>query len=235
MRFYKYTTSRVGIKVLRDRLIRFSQQPVLNDPFDSAPFIAEFFLQDQLKPALVMATSDRAVEDFIDLLLTDKYHDLPRTLQSQFALSDWLDYGRPKLHAQLKQELSVGGKSLPDTLIDMMFANTEAYRELMEKRLQLTIANTVGILSVSTLSDRHPLWAHYADGYRGLAIELDPHHPYFSDAREVKYVNERTGIHLSSAFSSEENARETALAMIFTKHTDWSFESEYRMVRPLAI
>jgi len=234
MTLYKFTSINVGRTILQDRRIRFSQPPALNDPFDSMPFVAEFVSEDQLASYVQsLGGEPQVVYTFLDEMLARKYKELSPIQQSQFSLEDWVAYGTPKLKARFQQEVDQTGLPFLEALKKQFADNRENNRRTTEQCLQAAISSTLGILSLSTVCDHSLLWAHYADSHRGLALAFDSDHSFFADAREVKYVGARIPISFAEILNSEEKAREAATAMVFTKHLDWAYEHEYRMVRSL--
>ena len=232
MKLFKFTSFDSGRRILQDGLIRFSQPPALNDPFDSVPYIAEFFTAEQLNFLLDEVGTDETLTNSVFVkLLTEKYGELPPAFRLQFTLSQWIEYGKVRLAG----EVSKAGRPLSELLRDHVLADTEMSRNNLAGQLHEFLGNNLGILSLSGVVSHHLLWAHYADSHRGIAIEFDASNSFFIDVREVIYVSERIGISLSEVMQSEENAKKAALHMVFTKHVDWSYEQEYRLVRPLQI
>lgn len=95
--------------------------------------------------------------------------------------------------------------------------------------LKTKLANTYGVRCYSVSPSEPLLWAHYADGHRGVALMYDSserpvrgwkNYEYlpvvYSDSREVDVL--KLGFH---------NAFVRALT---TKSTHWSYENEYRLV-----
>jgi hypothetical protein len=82
------------------------------------------------------------------------------------------------------------------------------------------------VCSLSTTFDCHLLWGHYANGFRGLAIEVD----LPDDAPEVvqvQYGDVFGYVRLSEDIRPEIEAR----AVLSSKYVDWSYEQEVRILQ----
>ena len=67
------------------------------------------------------------------------------------------------------------------------------------------------------------MWSHYADGHKGIAIEIDSSN--IKNTWEVKYVNELLGVgqtFLSSLWIKQEGLK--------NKTFHWDYEKEYRII-----
>jgi len=85
------------------------------------------------------------------------------------------------------------------------------------------LSKTKGILCFSK-SWRHPmLWAHYADGHRGICLGFDAN---ASKLQQVNYVNSRCPKPdvLDESFMKK---------LLCTKFVHWSYEDEYRFFTTL--
>ncbi|MHB1527844.1 MAG: DUF2971 domain-containing protein [Acidiferrobacteraceae bacterium] len=103
-----------------------------------------------------------------------------------------------------------------------------------EADIQERVNRRAGILSFATCNDHVPMWSHYANGHRGLCLEFDME-------KWPRTERESNGCHLGSVeycmerplltLSREELEKAKTLEKIaFTKHTDWGYEDEWRMV-----
>lgn len=95
------------------------------------------------------------------------------------------------------------------------------------------IASKVGIFCLSNRFNSLPMWAHYAGGAKGFAIEFKNLERVFQgdetgvlrQPRSVTYETEITGVTFDSI------SHET---LFFSKFLDWNYEQEVRVVLPLA-
>ncbi|ART55602.1 hypothetical protein CBP36_06450 [Acidovorax carolinensis] len=85
--------------------------------------------------------------------------------------------------------------------------------------------NAFRVASLSASPDNFLLWSHYADGHKGVAIELDlpENHP---DIVKVIYSP------FSSVFSEEPQKGEDMRHIFNGKSEEWSYEQEYRIIFP---
>jgi len=80
------------------------------------------------------------------------------------------------------------------------------------------------VCALSTTIDNHLLWANYAGGYSGVAIEVDIPD---EDALPVEYGDNFIFLSdLKGRFSTDEAAR----AVLLRKYGDWSYEREVRII-----
>ncbi|HSY99985.1 MAG TPA: hypothetical protein VK788_10835 [Terriglobales bacterium] len=81
----------------------------------------------------------------------------------------------------------------------------------------------IRVCSLSLTFDSHLLWAHYASGWDGLAIEVEL--PQKDGAiREVEY-----GGFYYCISPSAGTAKESARRVLTSRHPDWSYEKEVRV------
>lgn len=81
------------------------------------------------------------------------------------------------------------------------------------------------ICSLSKTYDSHLLWAHYADGFSGMAIEVE----LCDDAQEiasVDYGGVFSHVNIADDFLPSEKAKE----ILSSKYNEWSYEKEVRIL-----
>lgn len=85
-----------------------------------------------------------------------------------------------------------------------------------------------GVVCFAATNEVVPMWAHYASGHEGFAVEFNPGHPLFSDDEcgIVHYETKRPQ-HPSTTTQPEQETRKLA----FTKSTQWGSEDEWRLVK----
>ena len=87
------------------------------------------------------------------------------------------------------------------------------------------------------------MWSHYADHHRGIVLELRPDVPrdspllaskpiVYSTERPLLYRSPHDLLRKSLLLSAEDAARELVEPLIYTKSTEWAYESEYRLAIP---
>lgn len=83
------------------------------------------------------------------------------------------------------------------------------------------------ICSLSRTFDCHLLWAHYASGFEGMAIEVE----LPDNALNVRVVQYRGGFaHVS--FGDVFNAERAAEEILSSKYKEWKYEKEVRILQP---
>lgn len=83
----------------------------------------------------------------------------------------------------------------------------------------------VGLLCLSETSTHHLLWAHYADGHRGVCVEFDPNVGLFQTAQKVRYTDRAPRVN-----RLVDNPDVILEKSMFTKGQIWSYEEEWRVI-----
>jgi len=155
-----------------------------------------------------------------------------------------------EIHQDLKIQFDLGRISTNWSLEMVREDFVEAFQQATEsksgpnKRLRQMLSCMIGVLSLSK-DPTHPLmWSHYAAGYAGFVIGVDPDHPCFSEEQlggsgglvkrvvlgwksgvhKVKYTRRRPD------FSGEKYWK---LSFHLTKSKYWKYEREWRVMAPL--
>jgi hypothetical protein len=91
------------------------------------------------------------------------------------------------------------------------------------------VSQDKGIISFSKNWHQPLMWAHYAESHRGLALGFDvPDSLLF----KINYVENR--IKPDSDIDRGSDAMQRLIQkLLTTKHTEWSYEDEYRLVQKL--
>jgi len=83
----------------------------------------------------------------------------------------------------------------------------------------------IKVCSLSTTFDCHLLWAHYAAGFTGMAIEVElPDRD--SKIKPVTYE----GVFASVNIENETIPAETAKRILSSKYVEWKYEEEVRIL-----
>ncbi len=98
-----------------------------------------------------------------------------------------------------------------------------------EEGIQGRVNDQAGVLSFSENNDNILMWAHYANKHYGVCLEFAFNRwgnmPVHWD--KVDYMMERP---LLTLLSEEQNAAGTLQKIAFTKHKDWEYEKEWRII-----
>lgn len=81
------------------------------------------------------------------------------------------------------------------------------------------------VCSLSKKFDSHLLWAHYAEGFRGLAIEVE----LPNDSPSIQPIKYRQ-VPINVSF--DDNFPPTAKEILSSKYVDWVCEGEVRILQP---
>ena len=84
--------------------------------------------------------------------------------------------------------------------------------------------NGLGVCCFSEAIDETLMWSHYAEGHRGIAIEFDAAHPYFSRLLHVDYQDQREDVGLRWLIP------EIIQKVILVKSTNWQYQREWRLL-----
>jgi len=80
------------------------------------------------------------------------------------------------------------------------------------------------VCSFSKTFNNHLLWAHYAGGYTGVAIEVD------LDESEITYVTYDDDYIFLSDLIQRHSAEQAAVSILSRKYKAWSYEEEVRII-----
>jgi hypothetical protein len=90
-----------------------------------------------------------------------------------------------------------------------------------------TYVDGIGIFCLSEKNDNSLMWAHYANGHKGICLEFDAADPNaFGAALPVKYLPMRLG------FRPNASGWQRIADLALTKHADWKYEAEWRLLDP---
>jgi len=109
-----------------------------------------------------------------------------------------------------------------------MFAYAHNGDEPRVQRVVKGIGEAKGGYKVCSLSrtfDSHLLWAHYADGFNGIAIEVD----LPDNHRNIRTVDYE-GVFSFLNIDAVEDEREAAETILFSKYREWAYEQEVRIL-----
>ncbi len=222
--FYKYLKLERALQVLRDRVFRWSSPASFNDPFDSQ---SGFVVGDTYPEIAATAVSALVEATYSDLPVVES--PISTVVQKLRPIRDVV--GRVRLE-QIARELSV---SLVDDLhTAMQMVNKEAIDLVCKSR----------VFCVSERNDSMLMWSHYADGHKGLVLQLgcipDIDNP-LCEAQPVVYTEEFLKLPSDffnvSAIKSTTQRRfgEWLIRLAYAKHKDWAYEREWRVHVPLGI
>lgn len=109
------------------------------------------------------------------------------------------------------------------------------YKKEAVNNAEYAIFSNHGVMSFTETRDNLLMWSHYADEHKGVVVEFDPNHEFFT----LTYLNEcnsHEGRLCRVLYRKERLAKvENYLMDMFVHKSDeWSYEKEHRMVLTLA-
>jgi len=208
MILYKYL-SPDRIDVLSKLKIRFTQFGAMNDPFEVSINIDKISEQTNIY--------ELTKKDFRSLI--DEGYEKYPLVQSIISKEDFINLALP-LEEYLKQ---------------YVIENMNNVIELLPDVLKSKFDIGMGALSLSEKCDHPLMWSHYSGNHMGYAIGFNSEHAYFNQRisvsdelrhlRKVSYVNKRPQVNLMNP---------NGVGIFTIKHTDWEYESEWRMILPFS-
>jgi hypothetical protein len=228
---FKYMSVEAAALFAKTLSVRFTQPSDLNDPFELRPLIDFEGTAKELRAAI----DARLNQDFgtIDsaLRIMERQQALdanfPKLPLSIAAIRTMIECN-PALGRQFLAEI-VQHKS---QIIDEM--NKAALWETAWEKFHAVLGQVFGIFSVSE-DPIHPLmWSHYASQHYGVVVEFDSRHCWFdqrlSTSDEFRHL-------VRVAYVQNPQPRTwnqvSGADVLYTKSAAWSYEREWRVVRPL--
>ena len=113
--------------------------------------------------------------------------------------------------------------------------NPEILTEMLTKNANKVASQATGVLSLSASWQTSPMWAHYAANHEGFCIGFDASYLFFKHRADnlvfkVEYGTERPIVPVSRVFEGG-----LTDAMYEEKDNRWSYEEEFRIVKPLIL
>lgn len=101
--------------------------------------------------------------------------------------------------------------------------------------------NEMGIFSLTTDKYNPVMWAHYANNHKGICIGFDMTHPFFNQSYSMNGFQENSKIFsllkvdykLNRPTYEDLSLEEYVVTAFSTKRVEWSYEKEYRLLRPI--
>lgn len=201
---YKYL-SHDRLDVLTDQMIRYTPLGSFNDPFEGIACMDSKLTQLHMEQEI----SQKSFEEQYDIL--------PIAIQNKISRYDFISI--------LTNEINN-----PENIKKLV----ERFKEKIEKNLRDSMDESIGALSLSEQGVNRLMWSHYASNGCEFALQFNAHHAYFDkkrdekdELRHLRKVLYRPNKPVKSFFNF------TGQAYFLTKHKDWSYEREWRILLPL--
>jgi hypothetical protein len=136
--------------------------------------------------------------------------------------------GSPALGRQFMAELQRHKEELLDN------ARMAALWEAQWKRFRQALGEALGILSLTEDPAHTLMWSHYASEHFGIAVEFDENHAWFnqkaSPADDIRHL-----VHVCYIQNPAPRTWQqlNGTDVLDTKNAEWSYEREWRIIRPL--
>lgn len=232
-KFYKFLHDDGNHNVLKSCLdgnLLFSRIPELND-FSETFAVAD---KEEIDRSLAEMRRDGCSEEeqrcfYEHVELMKKVFPEFKSTFELFSSLDLISQPFPFLKMNGLDRL-IAGMGLPKNLLNKI---TNALPNLLQF-MNESIQDKVGIFCVSKTVKNFPMWAHYADNAKGFVVEYKNLEKLFSgdetkalnQIQKVKYYrNKRPAVTLKP---------DKLNALFFSKQGKWSYETEWRVVKPLA-
>jgi hypothetical protein len=129
----------------------------------------------------------------------------------------------PEGQSHITNVIARGQKELP-AMVEKTFASlTVASGQWIEN-----MTSKLGILSLSANPFSRVMWSLYASAGRGFLVEFDTAHPFF---RAPNGKNVIRPVNYKDEFG--QTFFENPMSLLVTKHKEYSFEDEWRMIKNL--
>ncbi|TGK82694.1 DUF2971 domain-containing protein [Leptospira montravelensis] len=133
-------------------------------------------------------------------------HILDIIINKRLYCSDWLKLNDP-MEGQFAYSYNNEVKKV-----------SEIINGIVDKKKQYKVC------SLSSIYNSHLLWAHYANGFDGVAIEVELNENKY--IQRVNYGGVFAGINLNNNMETDEIAR----TILFSKYIEWNYEKEIRIL-----
>ncbi len=201
---FKYLTYSRAIEILRSQKIRLTQPSDFNDPFELHP---EFQLMSK--------------EDISELPpdLDEQGKPIPGMHQlTPEAINRMLTAVLPHLAqmAPIHQQHPGATFSVDNNAVGRNYYDTN-----------------FGILSLTETPDNLLMWSHYGDSHKGVVFGFDELHPFFQGDEIVAGLSRLSKVEYNQKRPVLSPSTQNNPKVFLRKSTEWTYEREWRLVRPL--
>lgn len=218
---------------LANGMFRFTPLDALNDPFEARPTLAVgHYSAEDIAAARLRAHADGNGEIPQDELVALYLRSFPsRRMDEKSFPGLW-----PKTEPRLRDEPF-------DTLAEFDRALGERAIAVSEE----TANRSLGILCLTTKRDDESMWSYYGDEHRGVCIEFDPMHAFFTGrVRPVEYSADPIAVTINDGWvrlAGQTLSRNDVLdghvpvlpaLLIWRKTISYAHEAEWRMIDDLS-
>lgn len=227
---FKYMSPKVAPLFAKTLRVRFTQPSDLNDPFELRPLIdfkgtgEEFREVIDARIAEIFGTVDGALSFMEKQQATDPNY--PKMIVPIQVFRNMIA-ANPAFGRQFMAAMQVHTGEIVDEIAN------EALWEAVWEKLYSGLGG-LGIFSLSEDPVHLLMWSHYAGQHYGIVVEFDENHPWFNqklappdDFRHLVRVSYVQNPH-PRTLKQLDGPR-----VFYTKNAVWSYEREWRIIRPL--
>lgn len=103
---------------------------------------------------------------------------------------------------------------------------SENCNDIVAREVLSKLNEMIGILCLSRNPNSLLMWSHYADEYKGVVVEFDETHEFFTGLFPVSYENNRPKIDFHLL---QDSAGHIRLSELCYKPEEWEYENEVRV------
>jgi hypothetical protein len=228
---FKYMSEKIAPLFAKTLKARFTQPFDLNDPFEFRPFMDFEGTAEDVRSIVdaklneMFGTADDALDVMAKLEATDPNY--PK-LVVPIEVFRKLVANNPALERQFTAEMERHRAEILDN------AKMAVLWEVHWEKFRQALGQALGIFSL-TEDPTHPLmWSHYASQHYGIVVEYNEKHPWFSQKTSLS-DDIRHLVRVSYVQNSHPRTwkQVNGADMLYTKNAEWSYEREWRIIRPL--
>jgi len=222
MILYKYVVPD-RTDILGRGYVRFTHPRALNDLSELRPAFIRLLTPEE--------TRQHLRENPLDLaeIARSAYEESPEDVRQLFGQEGFRQF---TVEALASREGAEAMAVFPQLVLAMMNSMTPDLRSLMHT----TFDELIGVFSLSATWNNGPMWAHYAANHTGFAIGFDSTNQFFNRRRSEhdEFYHLRQVLYTPPPPPRSFSDLGEAATLFLTKHPDWSYEREWRMLPPLA-
>jgi hypothetical protein len=229
---FKYMSVDVAPLFAKNLRVRFTQPFELNDPFEFRPMLDFVGTADDVRPVVearidrMYGTLDGAFAMMEKQLAADP--NFAKLLTAPLDVLRKIVAGNPALQKQFIEAVQQHKAELLDN------TRMAPIWEAEWKKFRQALGQALGIFSLTEDPANILMWSHYGSQHFGVVAEFDEKHPWFNQ-RTVPSDDLRHLVKVAYVRNPHPHTwkQVNGTDMLYTKTSDWSYEREWRMIRPL--
>jgi Protein of unknown function (DUF2971) len=201
---FKYCSFARAIDILKSKRIRFTQPSDFNDPFELHP---EFQLMSQEDIADLPPALDKKGQTIPSMRQLT-----PEAMHRMFgAIIPYITQMAPIYQKYPGAAFAIDNNAVGRSHYDSNF----------------------GILSLTEAPDNLLMWAHYGDSHKGIVLGFDESHSFFQGSEIVAGLERLSKVEYNQKRPVLSPSTRDNPKLFLRKSTEWAYEREWRLIRPL--